>query len=62
MAGEQHALAWPAGGRLQAAAPQRRPSNAPLPADSPCLQRKLLAPTRWEHGDVALMCLATAQL
>ncbi|KAI7842218.1 hypothetical protein COHA_004131 [Chlorella ohadii] len=26
------------------------------------LLRKLLALTRWEHGDVALMCLATSQL
>jgi len=28
----------------------------------PSLQRKLLAPTRWVHGDVALMCLSTTQL
>ncbi|PRW57029.1 hypothetical protein C2E21_4128 [Chlorella sorokiniana] len=30
--------------------------------DAHPLKRKLLAPTRWEHGDVALMCLATSQL
>ena len=29
---------------------------------APDLQRKLLAPTRWQHGDVALMCLSAAQL
>jgi hypothetical protein len=25
-------------------------------------KRALLAPTRWRHGDVALMCLATSQI
>lgn len=32
-----------------------RPAAAPW-------KRRLLAPTRWRHGDVALMCLATPQL
>ncbi|PSC71174.1 hypothetical protein C2E20_5468 [Micractinium conductrix] len=32
-----------------------------LPEAHP-LKRKLLAPTRWQHGDVALMCLSAAQL
>jgi hypothetical protein len=26
------------------------------------VQRKLLAPTRMKYGDVALMCLSTAQI
>ena len=30
--------------------------------ESPPLVRTLLAPTRWRHGDTALMCLATSQL
>ncbi len=30
--------------------------------DSPPLVRKLLAPSRWQHGDTALMCAATSQL
>ena len=30
--------------------------------ESPPLVRTLLAPTRWKHGDTALMCLATSQL
>ena len=32
-----------------------RPAAAPW-------KRRLLAPTRWRHGDVALMCLSTSQL
>lgn len=32
-----------------------------LPTAAPW-KRKLLAPTRWQHGDVALMCLSTIQL
>lgn len=32
-----------------------------LPTAHP-LKRKLLAPTRWRHGDVALMCLSTSQI
>lgn len=36
------------------------PSLHPRPCPPP--QRQLLAPTRWQHGDVALMCVATAQL
>ncbi|KAL4452113.1 hypothetical protein ABPG75_007775 [Micractinium tetrahymenae] len=32
-----------------------------LPQAHP-LKRALLAPTRWRHGDVALMCLSTAQI
>ena len=26
------------------------------------LERRLLAPTRWRHGDTALMCVATSQI
>lgn len=32
-----------------------------LPDANPRL-RALLAPTRWQHGDVALMCLSTMQI
>lgn len=49
-----------------------RCGNVPLPhlneynkgktMDRRALVRKLLSPTRFAHGDVALMCLATAQL
>ena len=30
--------------------------------DAPKLVRRLLAPTRWQHGDTGLMCLCTSQL
>ena len=30
--------------------------------DAPPAVRKALAPTRWAHGDTALMCLATSQI
>ena len=30
--------------------------------DAPRLARRLLAPTRWRHGDTGLMCLCTSQL
>lgn len=30
--------------------------------DAHPIKRRLLAPTRWRHGDVALMCLSTAQI
>lgn len=30
--------------------------------DAPPTVRKVLAPTRWKHGDTALMCLATSQI
>ena len=30
--------------------------------DAPRLVRRLLAPTRWRHGDTGLMCLCTSQL
>lgn len=30
--------------------------------DAPLAVRKALAPTRWKHGDTALMCLATSQI
>lgn len=29
---------------------------------SPPLLKRLLAPTRWQHGDTALMCLSTSQI
>lgn len=30
--------------------------------DAPPVVRKALTPTRWKHGDTALMCLATSQI
>ena len=30
--------------------------------DAPPTVRKVLTPTRWKHGDTALMCLATSQI